>query len=88
MPATIGNKRQLSQQYGNTFQVRCLTTAGREWEVQRPAGSGVIRGHVGAPGNWRVPKVEVVGRSVEGMDEMFWATITQFRTDLAGVSRK
>ena len=36
----------------------------------------------------RVPKVEVVGRSVEGMDEMFWATITQFRTDLAGVSRK
>jgi hypothetical protein len=35
-----------------------------------------------------VPKVEVVGRSKEKVEELFWETITQVRADLAGVSRK
>jgi len=35
-----------------------------------------------------VPKVEVVGLSKEGVEELFWDTITQVRADLAGVSRK
>ena len=36
----------------------------------------------------RVPKVKVVGRSKEKMEELLWDTITQVRADLAGVPRK
>jgi hypothetical protein len=32
-----------------------------------------------------VPRVEVVGLSKEGVEELFWETITQVRADLAGV---
>ena len=35
-----------------------------------------------------VPKVEVVGRSREKVEELFWDTITQVRADLAGVPRQ
>ena len=35
-----------------------------------------------------VPKVEVVGRSKEKVEELFWDTITQVRADLAGVPWK
>ena len=35
-----------------------------------------------------VPKIEVVGRSKEKVEELFWDTITQVRADLAGVPRK
>ena len=35
-----------------------------------------------------VPRVEVVGRSKEKVEELFWDTITQVRADLAGVPRK
>ena len=34
-----------------------------------------------------VPKVEVVGRSKEKVEEMFWDAVTQVRADLAGASR-
>ena len=34
-----------------------------------------------------VPRVEVVGRSKEKVEELFWDTITQLRADLAGVPR-
>lgn len=34
------------------------------------------------------PRVEVVGRSKEKVEEMFWETITQVRADLAGLQRK
>ena len=35
-----------------------------------------------------VPRVEVVGRSKEKVEEIFWDTVTQVRADLAGVQRK
>jgi hypothetical protein len=35
-----------------------------------------------------IPRDEVVGLSKEKVEELFWNTITQFRTDLAGVQRK
>jgi hypothetical protein len=35
-----------------------------------------------------VPKVEVVGRSKEKVEEIFWEAVTQVRADLAGVPRK
>jgi len=35
-----------------------------------------------------VPKVEVVGRSKEKVEELLWDTITQVRADLARVSQK
>jgi hypothetical protein len=35
-----------------------------------------------------VPKIEVVGRSKEKVEELFWDTINQVRADLAGVPRK
>ena len=35
-----------------------------------------------------VPRVEVVGRSKEKVEELFRDTITQVRADLAGVPRK
>jgi hypothetical protein len=35
-----------------------------------------------------LPRVEVVGRSKEKVEELFWDTITQVRADLAGVPRK
>ena len=35
-----------------------------------------------------VPKVEVVGRSKDKVEEIFWDTITQVRADLAGIRRK
>ena len=35
-----------------------------------------------------VPKIEVVGRSKEKVEEIFWDTVTQVRAELAGVPRK
>jgi len=35
-----------------------------------------------------VPRVEVVGRSKDKVEEIFWDTVTQIRADLAGVPRK
>ena len=35
-----------------------------------------------------VPRVEVVGRSKEKVEETFWDTITQVRADLAGIQKK
>ena len=35
-----------------------------------------------------VAKVEVVGRSKEKVEEIFWDTVTQVRADLAGIRRK
>ena len=35
-----------------------------------------------------MPKVEVVGLSKEKVEELVWETITQVRTDLAGVCQK
>ena len=35
-----------------------------------------------------VPTVEVIGRSKEKVEEIFWDTITQVRADLAGIPRK
>ena len=35
-----------------------------------------------------IPTVEVVGRSKEKVEELFWDTITQVKADLAGVPRK
>ena len=35
-----------------------------------------------------VAKVEVVGRSKEKVEEIFWDAVTQARADLAGVPRK
>ena len=35
-----------------------------------------------------VPKIEVVGRSKEKVEEMFWEAVTQARAELAGVIRK
>ena len=35
-----------------------------------------------------VPKIEVVGRSKEKVEELFWDTITQVRADLAGIPQK
>ena len=35
-----------------------------------------------------VPKIEVVGRSKEKVEELFWDTVTQVRAELAGVPRK
>jgi len=35
-----------------------------------------------------LPRVEVVGRSKEKVEELFWDMITQVRADLAGVPRK
>ena len=35
-----------------------------------------------------VAKVEVVGRSKEKVEEIFWDTVTQARADLAGIPRK
>jgi hypothetical protein len=34
------------------------------------------------------PKIEVVGRSKEKVEEIFWDAVTQARAELAGVSRK
>ena len=34
-----------------------------------------------------IPTVEVAGRSKEKVEELFWATITQVRADLAGAPR-
>jgi len=40
-------------------------------------------------GNWAgVPKIEVVGRSKEKVEEIFWEAGTQARAELAGVPRK
>jgi hypothetical protein len=35
-----------------------------------------------------VPKIEVVGRSKEKVEETFWEEVTQLRAELAGVPRK
>ena len=35
-----------------------------------------------------VPKIEVVGRSKEKVEEIFWEAVTQARAELAGVPRK
>jgi len=35
-----------------------------------------------------VPKIEVVGRSKEKVQEVFWEAVTQARAELAGVPRK
>ena len=35
-----------------------------------------------------VPKIEVVGRSKEKVEEIFWDAVTQARAELAGVPRK
>ena len=35
-----------------------------------------------------MPKVEVVGRSKEKVEALFWDTVTQVRANLAGVPRK
>ena len=35
-----------------------------------------------------VPKIEVVGRSKEKVEEIFWDAVTQVRAELAGVPRK
>jgi len=35
-----------------------------------------------------VPKIEVVGRSKEKVEEIFWEAVTQARAELAGVLRK
>ncbi len=35
-----------------------------------------------------VPRVEVVGKSKEEVEELFWDTITQIRAELAGIQRK
>ena len=35
-----------------------------------------------------VPKIEVVGRSKEKVEELFWDAVTQARAELAGVPRK
>jgi hypothetical protein len=35
-----------------------------------------------------VPKIEVVGRSKEKVEEIFWEAGTQARAELAGVPRK
>ena len=34
------------------------------------------------------PKIEVVGRSKDKVEELFWDAVTQARADLAGVPRK
>jgi hypothetical protein len=34
------------------------------------------------------PKIEVVGRSKEKVEELFWDAVTQARADLAGIQRK
>ena len=35
-----------------------------------------------------MPKIEVVGRFKEKVEQLFWDTVTQIRADLAGVPRK
>jgi hypothetical protein len=35
-----------------------------------------------------VPKIEVVGRNKEKVEEIFWEAVTQARAELAGVFRK
>ena len=35
-----------------------------------------------------VPKIEIVGRSKEKVEELFWDVVTQARADLAGLQRK
>ena len=35
-----------------------------------------------------MPKIEVVGRSKEKVEETFWDAVTQVRADLAGIQRK
>ncbi len=35
-----------------------------------------------------VPKIEVVGRSKEKVEQLFWDAITQVRADLAGIQKK
>jgi hypothetical protein len=35
-----------------------------------------------------VPKIEVVGRSKEKVEEIFWDAVTQARAEVAGVPRK
>src|SRR6478735_5699162 len=53
-----------------------------EWWARIPVAKVVRRELAG------LPRVEVVGRSKEKVEELFWDTITQVRADLAGVPRK
>jgi hypothetical protein len=53
-----------------------------EWWARVPVAKVVRRELAG------VPRVEVVGRSKEKVEETFWETITQVRADLAGIQRK
>ena len=53
--------------------------------LRHPSGvvdrGGIARGH-------GVPKIEVVGRSKEKVEEIFWEEVTQVRAELAGMPWK
>jgi hypothetical protein len=53
------------------------------WTGDTPPEAEVVRRELAG-----VPKVEVVGRSKEKVEEIFWDTVTQVRADLAGIQRK